>query len=52
MSISLPNGTILSTPSAAPVSAAVTRILHLANFSAEYVVVAMISKRLHADRHP
>lgn len=35
MSISLPNGTILSTPSAPPVSAAVTRILHLANFSAE-----------------
>lgn len=36
MSISLPNGTILATPSQPQVSAAVTRIIHLANFSPEY----------------
>jgi len=37
MSISLPNGTLLAAPSSsqANVSAAVTRILHLSNFSAE-----------------
>ncbi|CAK9782414.1 uncharacterized protein COLE_07227 [Cutaneotrichosporon oleaginosum] len=37
MSISLPNGTILAAPSSSqpPVSAAVTRIVHLANFSPE-----------------
>ncbi|OCF33067.1 hypothetical protein I317_01867 [Kwoniella heveanensis CBS 569] len=37
MSISLPNGTILAAPSSssAQLSAAVTRILHLANFSAD-----------------
>ncbi|WVF66394.1 hypothetical protein IAT40_001134 [Kwoniella sp. CBS 6097] len=37
MSISLPNGTILAAPSSSSVqlSAAVTRILHLANFSAD-----------------
>ncbi|WRT63561.1 uncharacterized protein IL334_000466 [Kwoniella shivajii] len=37
MSISLPNGTILAAPSSSTVqlSAAVTRILHLANFSAD-----------------
>lgn len=40
MSISLPNGTILATPSSSQpqVSAAVTRILHLANFSPECVL--------------
>lgn len=35
MSISLPNGTILAAPSQPQLSAAVTRILHLSNFSAE-----------------
>lgn len=39
MSISLPNGTLLAAPSSSqpPISAAVTRILHLANFSPECV---------------
>jgi len=35
MSISLPNGTILQPPSQPQISAAVTRILHLTNFSPE-----------------
>nr|ODN86668.1 hypothetical protein L203_03915 [Cryptococcus depauperatus CBS 7841]ODO04354.1 hypothetical protein L204_00713 [Cryptococcus depauperatus CBS 7855] len=35
MSISLPNGTLLAAPSQVQISAAITRILHLANFSSE-----------------
>lgn len=56
MSISLPNGTLLAASSSShlQLSAAVTRILHLANFSAEQVFPAPLPRvlTLHADSRP
>lgn len=56
MSISLPNGTLLAASSSShlQLSAAVTRILHLANFSAEQVFPAPLPRvlTLHVDSRP
>lgn len=56
MSISLPNGTLLAASSSShlQLSAAVTRILHLANFSAEYAFPRSLGHALtlHADSRP
>lgn len=56
MSISLPNGTLLAASSSShlQLSAAVTRILHLANFSAEYAFPRSLGHTLtlHADSRP